>query len=338
MKHLKNIFYQSCSFLPMEFLQKRSPVTTLLPYHHTVSNGCLPHISHLYSYKNVRQFKDDLDTLLRYNKPISADELALYLSENKEFPKKTFLLSFDDGFRECFDVIAPILEAKGIPAVFFINPAFIDNKSLFFRCKTSLLINELINSKNDKILNEYCRHFHLAHATQTTIIETLKNLKINDHTILDDLANKIGYSFSAFLNKQQPYLTSDQLLSLKTRGFSIGGHSMTHPYYDQISFDEQIEQTIQSCNYVKEKTEMASQFFSFPFDDKNISQQLLDELKKSEIDLLFGLQNQKNEISNKMLHRFNAERDYTSFSNQIKGILLLSIFYKFLKKNNVLRD
>lgn len=322
----------------MEFLQKRSPVTSLLPYHHTVSNECLPHISHLYSYKNVRQFKDDLDTLLRYNKPISADELTLHLSENKVFPKKTFLLSFDDGFRECFDVIAPILEEKGIPAVFFINPAFIDNKSLFFRCKTSLLINELVNSKNDKILNEYRRHFQLADATQVKIIETLKNFKINDHTILDDLANKIGYSFSAFLKKQQPYLTSDQLLSLKTRGFSIGGHSMTHPYYDQISFDEQIEQTIQSCNYVKEKTEMASQFFSFPYDDKNISQQLLDELKKSEIDLFFGLQNQKNEINNKMLHRFNAERNFTSFDNQIKGILLLSIFYKFFKKFNVLRN
>ena len=37
-------------------------------------------------------------------------------------------LTFDDGFRELHDVVAPILLRKGIPATFFVNSAFIDNK------------------------------------------------------------------------------------------------------------------------------------------------------------------------------------------------------------------
>lgn len=45
--------------------------------------------------------------------------------------------------RQCYDVILPILEAKGIPATFFINSGFIDNKDLFFRFKASFLIDEL---------------------------------------------------------------------------------------------------------------------------------------------------------------------------------------------------
>lgn len=338
MSHLKKLFYQSCSFLPMQFLQKRSPVTTLFPYHHTVSNDNLPHIQHLYSYKNVHEFKEDLDSLLKYNNPISAEDLKNCLTENKAFPKNTFLLTFDDGFREVYDVIAPILESKGVPAVFFINPAFINNNALFLRCKTSLLIHELINSKNSELINQYRNHFNLPGAPQIKIIEMLKSIKINNPRILDDLAIKTGYSFSDFLKKQQPYLTIEQLLSLKKRGFSIGAHSMTHPYYEQISLLEQIEQTLQSCNYVKEQAGMANQYFSFPFKDENISQILLDELKKAGIDIFFGLQNQKNEIENKMVHRFNAERSFTKFDNQVKGILLLSIVYKFFGKNDVRRN
>jgi peptidoglycan/xylan/chitin deacetylase (PgdA/CDA1 family) len=338
MSQLKKLFYQSCSFLPMQFLQKRSPITTLFPYHHTVSNEGLPHIQHLYSYKNEHQFKEDLEVLLKYNNPISAEDLTNSLRENKSFPKKTFLLTFDDGFRETHDVIAPLLEEKGIPAVFFINPDFINNNALFLRCKTSLLIHELVNAKNADTIKQYRSHFNLPGASQTQLIETLKGIKVNNPAILDDLAIKTGYSFSDFLKTQQPYLTTAQLLSLKERGFTIGAHSMNHPYYNQLSLKEQIEQTLQSCNYVTEQTGMAGQYFSFPFSDEYITQKLLDELNKTQIDLLFGLQNQKKEIENKMVHRFNAERSFIKFEKQLKGILFMSIVNEILGKNDVHRN
>jgi len=337
MSHLKKLFYQSCTLLPMQFLRKRSPVTTLFPYHHTVSNDNLPHIQHLYSYKNVHEFEKDLDVLLKYNNPIGAEDILICLNENKAFPKNAFLLTFDDGFRESYDVVAPILESKGVPAIFFINPAFINNNALFLRCKTSLLIHELINSKNNELINQYRNHFNLPGASQIKIIEMLKSIKINNPSILDDLAFKTGYSFSDFLKKHQPYLTTEQMMSLKKRGFSIGAHSMTHPYYEQLSLLEQMEQTLQSCNFVKEQAGMTNQYFSFPFKDENISQLLLDELKKSGIDLFFGLQNQKNEIENKMIHRFNAERSFTKFDNQVKAILLLNMVNKFFGKYDVRR-
>ncbi len=338
MSPLKILFYKSCSFLPMQFLQKQSPVDTLLPYQHAVSDEALPHIQHLYPYKNIAQFKGDLDVLLKYFKPISADDLCRCIKENKPSPKNTFLLTFDDGFRESYDVIAPILEAKGVPAVFFINPAFIDNSSLFLRCKTSLLIHELVNTRNDTLVNVYRNYFNLPGAGIKALCDRLKSFKVNDSTLLDNLATATNYSFADFLRKQKPYLTTEQLLSLKQRGFAIGAHSMTHPYYEQISHSEQLEQTVHSCNYVKEKTGMTNQYFSFPYNDENITQDLLNDLNLAGIDLLFGLQNQKNEIHNKMMHRFNAERPLIKFDTQVKSILLLSILNKFSGNNDVRRN
>jgi peptidoglycan/xylan/chitin deacetylase (PgdA/CDA1 family) len=338
MSPFKNLFYHSCSFLSMQLLQNLSPVTTLLPYHHTVSNEALPHIQHLYSYKNEAQFKKDLDTLLKYNKPISAGDLSKCINENKPIPKHHFLLTFDDGFREVYDVIAPLLESKGVPAVFFIVPSFIDNKELFFRCKTSLLIHQLVNNKKDDLVNLYREHFKIPNAAKEKMIHTLKNIKSANKDSLDELAYKTGYSFSDFLTVQQPFLTTGQLTSLHKRGFTIGAHSINHPYYDQLSLADQLEQTIGSCKYVQQITGNQQQYFSFPFSEENLPQQLFNELNKSGIDLLFGLQNQKIETANKMVHRFNAERPSVILDEQLKGILLLSLLRKWMGKNKVHRN
>jgi peptidoglycan/xylan/chitin deacetylase (PgdA/CDA1 family) len=337
MSTFKKLIYNASSFFAMQFLQKLSPVNTLFPYHHTVSDEALPHIQHLYSYKNVAQFSKDLDALLKYNTPVTPQELSECLQTKKPFPKKSFLLSFDDGFKETHDIIAPILQQKGVPAIFFITPAFIDNKKLFIRNKTSLLIHELINSKNKDLLKIYNQHLNIAHASINSTIKTLKGIKRNDSTILDELAIKTGFCFDDYLKEKQPFLSTDQVLSLHKKGFSIGGHSMTHPYYEQLTLAEQIEQTINSCRYVQELTGNTNEYFSFPFSEKYLPQDLFDELNKTSIKLLFGLQNQKEEEGNKTLHRFNAERPAVEMENQLKAILLVSYLRKISGKQKVLR-
>ncbi len=103
---------------------------------------------------------------------------------------------------------------------------------------------------------------------------------------------------------------------------SSGAHSWDHPYYEELSLADQIAQTVNSCNYVKEKVNPAKTTFSFPYYDTNLPQQLFDALKEEDIDLLFGIQNQKDELYNNVVHRFNAERPGVSFDNQLKGMLL----------------
>jgi len=138
----KQFFYAASSILPLSFLKKTSQVSTLLPYHHTVSDRELLHIKHLYAFKSISQFKSDLDYLLKNFVPISPEQLVEKVNRDEQKRDNTFLLTFDDGLRECEEIIAPILKEKGVPAIFFINPAFIDNKELFYRFKISLVIEK----------------------------------------------------------------------------------------------------------------------------------------------------------------------------------------------------
>ncbi|NCB09485.1 MAG: hypothetical protein EOM73_15150, partial [Bacteroidia bacterium] len=91
-----------------------------LPFYHVVSDQKLPHIQN-YPFRTVRQFQSELDFFLKHFKPVSLQ----YLIENPKTTEKIFHISFDDGLKECAEIIAPILLQKGIPATFFINPGFV---------------------------------------------------------------------------------------------------------------------------------------------------------------------------------------------------------------------
>jgi peptidoglycan/xylan/chitin deacetylase (PgdA/CDA1 family) len=336
MSILKKIYYTATPALPGRLFRSGGPMGLLLPYHHVVSNEFLPHINQLYAFKNVQQFTEDLDFLLKHYKPLHPDDLAKAIYNHAAIPPGSFLLTFDDGFREVYDNIAPILEKKGVPAIFFINPAFVDNRELFYRCKISLLIDELKNKTAD-LLPDYSKVLAAAPATDT-VIATLKNLNQNNAAVLDVLANNIHFSFQDFLEKQKPFLTSSQVVDLHKRGFTIGAHSMNHPYYHLLSVEEQVRQTIDSCNYVKELLRTEECHFSFPHSDAGISQSVINAINQQQTGLLFGIQNQKKELQNRILHRFNAERPETSVNALIKGQLLLNKIQQLTGRDTVKRN
>lgn len=337
MNLLKKAYYTACSLLPPAIVKKLSRVKTLLPYHHVVSDKELLHIKHLYAYKNTKQFRHDIEFLSKHFTPVSVEEVAEAMEKGKSLKEGSFLLTFDDGFKEVYEVIAPILSEKKIPAIFFINPAFIDNKELFYRCKISLMIEELGKRKDaldvaGEIMDRPYGDFH-------DLKTDLKKINQLNKVKLDELAESIGYSYQDYLVSEKPFMTSDQVQELSDQGFMIGSHSWDHPYYEYLSADEQLNQTIRSIQFVKEKLHNKYSCFSFPHTDAVVTQEFFDKLKMQPVkaDLLFGIQNQKTEAGNRMLHRFNAERPEVNIKSQVNGILLYTLMQTALGRNKIER-
>jgi peptidoglycan/xylan/chitin deacetylase (PgdA/CDA1 family) len=340
MSPLKKLYYTLSSLLPVPLLQKTAGSPALFPYNHLVSDEDVLHVKHLYPYKNIRQFKTDLDYLLQYQKPVSVADVRDAVQKNTKLPSNSFLLTFDDGFREVCDIIAPILTSKGIPAIFFVNPAFLDNRELFYRCKISLVVEQLMQHKDNAPLLTMCNEIMGISPSGdlmsiTTSVKKITNL--NQH-LTDELAAILQISFTDYLVQKKPFLTTQQTIELSNSGFTIGAHSWDHPYYDLIADEDKLSQTARSMNFVAEQFHQPIKTFSFPHFDNNLPQSFFNHLKQqSNIDLFFGIQNQKFELHNKMLHRFNAERPDMPMSKQMKGVLLLMILRQFAGKKNVIR-
>ena len=338
MSLLKSLFLGGSSVLPIKTLQALSPTSLYLPYHHLVSNEKVAHIAHLYPFKNEKQFNKDLDYLLKYFSPIEIPEILNCIKENRPFPKNSFLITFDDGLSEIYNVVAPILEKKGIPAIFFINNAYVDNKKLFYRFKISLLIDELIkNANSNSVIKVYAAALNSNSLKPENIIERLKDVQQSDEATLDQIANQIGFSFENYLQTIQPFLTSLQIKALLDKGFYIGGHSVSHPYYPSLSLDGQLQETLESLQLLNERFEIKNRLFAFPHSDKEITQSFFEKIKNEEVELFFGIQNQKKETKNRVLHRFNAERPHIPLQQQIKSVMVYNWVMNLLGRDNVLR-
>jgi peptidoglycan/xylan/chitin deacetylase (PgdA/CDA1 family) len=347
MKRSKKLYYNASRYLPTGMLERMAGAGTLFPYHHLVSDEEVPHVRHLYSYKNIRQFQADLDHLLKHLRPVPVSDVVNAVLSGEPLPPRSFLLSFDDGFREVYDIIAPMLSAKGVPAVFFVNPAFLDNRQLFYRCKISLVIEALSHKKSDDPLFARCARM-LEMGPSTTREELSQGLReinnLNLH-LLDRLAERLELSFDDYLRTARPFMTVGQVKELGAKGFTIGAHSWDHPYYDLVPGEEQKRQTVESALYVQQHFSPAYNLFSFPHSDAGLSQAFFDRFLtgdalvdgKPPIDVFFGIQNQRLEPANRVLHRFNAERPELPMADQLNGVLLLILAQRCMKKNYIQR-
>jgi peptidoglycan/xylan/chitin deacetylase (PgdA/CDA1 family) len=292
-----------------------------------VNDRDIIHIKHLYNYKNIKQFRDDIDYLLKYYRSISMHELLDSIYNKNKIPQKCFLLTFDDGYREIYEVVVPILKEKGITATLFLATDFIDNKKLFYRNKSSILVENIQKLNNSIILKEIRNIFHKNKIVFKNYNKNILALNYSQQFILDEIAKILEFDFNEYLKKAKPYLSSGQVEDLISDGFSIGSHSIDHPTYNALSLQEQIYQTCESIKRLKEKYTLDYCVFAFPNSDVGITKKYFIELYKNcVVNATFGTSGIINKVNSRNLQRLCMEDDLVNASKSIsfsyiKGII-----------------
>lgn len=312
--------------LPLSALIRTTGQKLFLPYYHVISDASVPHVQHLYPVRTVKQFEEDLEFLLKHFEPVGIDELADIAKGRKRLTANSFFLSFDDGLREVYEVMCPLLEKRGIPAAIFVNSAFADNKDLFYRYKASILINALLKeASNEEQLKQASR---------------LLQVNYQSREVLDMLAKPFGVDYQEYLQKEKPYMTTTQLLELKNKGFHIGAHSVDHPKYADIPLEEQLAQTIESIRWLKEKGLQSTTSFAFPFTDHGVSRKFFDTVldeKAPVAELSFGGAGLKKDISDRHFQRFPMEGTLKDASRLIATEYLYYLLKMPLGRNRIKR-
>ena len=260
---------------------------------------------------------------------------------NKEPVKgNSVLFTFDDGLKEINDIVAPILKQKGIPAIFFINPAFTDNKDLFYRYKASLVIEKLkTGSYSNALISEISKKLNSTNSINSVVKEIL-NISYSQKNIIDEIAVLLEYDFDLFLKENKPYLTVQQLKNLVYQGFAVGAHSMDHPEYYKISFEEQIQQTVDSVDWVKNNFNQNINLFSFPFTDYEVSKRFFDIIfnpKKPLVDLSFGCAGIKDDYHARNIQRLSMEEKSKSTKQILMNGYSSYLLKRIIGKNRIKR-
>jgi peptidoglycan/xylan/chitin deacetylase (PgdA/CDA1 family) len=340
---MNRFFYRLAKLSPLVPLKTLTAITkqrTIFPFYHAISNTEIIHIKHLYKTRSIKAFEHDLDFITKNYTPT---DILTFLEKfrNKETLKQnSFILSFDDGLREFHDIIAPILLRKGIPAVCFLNSAFIDNRDLFFRYKASVLVEKIKSIQSETILKKAEEWLTSKQFPVNDISKTILSVNYLNSSLLDELAEILEVSFSQYLNEAQPYMTSIQIESLIQKGFHFGSHSLNHPQYEQIPLDEQIRQTSESIHHITDRFHLNYKLFSFPFTDSGVSDQFFREVFHPDhplADLTFGCAGLKNDSWKENIQRIPLEINGFTAHDVIYGEYFYYLFKALFNKNIIAR-
>ena len=289
---VKNILGFAGIWIPLKGVRGLTGYRDIFPFYHAVSDDDMPHVKYMYRVKTVKQFTRDLDYCLSKFEAINTSDWYESLLGRKKSGKPAMVLSFDDGLREMHDVVAPLLIRKGVPATFFINPAFIDNNQLFYKYKASLIIDRLEKHGYPvSLLEVIASRIGESYGSRHTLRKALLNATRQDTGFLETMAELVEVDFNAFLKIRKPYMSLDQLLKMKDQGFEIGSHSMTHPMFSLLSHEDRLREVKESLEWIRKKLNPEYRYFAFPFTDAGVENLFFDRiynLESSMVDMSFG--------------------------------------------------
>ena len=298
------------------------PAGVLFPYAHIVSDIAPLHVRHLHDVPRIGKFKSDLDFICRRYRALQLSELERIGRLPVKRSARSFVLSFDDGMREVYDIIAPILRDKGIPAVFFLNAATIDNRQLMWRHKISLLV-ERSQQQPGRIppgLNV---------ASGESLCSKLKALRFADKRILDDVARFFEIDFDEYLSSAEPYLTTGQVLELARDGFEFGAHSTSHPYFNELAVEDQKDQIYRSVQFIR-TLGLPCRCFAFPFHDNGVPASIFRYMTELNLGLSFGTCEGRVDSIGFSFQRFALDGGGdSSVQDLLKQLSLRSVAYRF---------
>jgi peptidoglycan/xylan/chitin deacetylase (PgdA/CDA1 family) len=249
-------------------------------FYHAVSDEPMPHVRHLYPVVPVDDFEAALIYLKENYTFINYERLHAHIFCGAPLPPKAVHLSFDDGYAECFSVVRPLLLRHQIPCTFFLTTSLIDNPILFYRNKQSLCIESLKKSTfNFQPLAFDDLPGNPALDRKESFISWLKDLRLPDESLIDQICEKLEVDGQAFLTENQPYLIRAQIRQMHAEGFTIGAHTITHRKLIDLTPTEIEAEIADSCRSVMNITGQNIVSFSFPHSAFGLDRSLLSAIR-----------------------------------------------------------
>lgn len=233
---------------------------------------------------DVAKFQSQLDTLCDTLTPVDWPTLVAWRAGRSALPENAFLLTFDDGLADHTEVVFPILEARGLRGVFFVQTGVLVDRVLDPVHQIHLLLaglglhrfGEALRVKLDALgpdsrdqslpdpiearrmyPYETPPRAELKHMLTCTLPTDLRR------RLIDELfAEHVGDSRAV---ADRWYLQWDHLAAMQRVGHTIGGHGHRHELYSRFSVSEQAADMARCAAILREGLGSDPRPFSYPY-------------------------------------------------------------------------
>lgn len=209
--------------------------------------------------------------------------------KRKNFPKNATLITFDDGFRDNFKTVLPIIEEYKVPISLFITTGFINRTNLPYE----LAISETIEKFKDDVMKKcYSITKKKTKNKHDMYIALTKKIKFMEEPYKSYIISKIigdGISYKKLSNN---FLTWNDIFLLKNSPFtSFGSHLVSHTPLTTIPINECAKELNNSKVVIEKKLNCVINALSYPYGDYN--QSVKKEVEKAGYSLGFTTEEKK---------------------------------------------
>jgi peptidoglycan/xylan/chitin deacetylase (PgdA/CDA1 family) len=161
-------------------------------------------------------------------------------ADGGRLPPRPVLVTFDDAYASVAESAAPLCRQFGVPAVFFVNAAFLDNQ----RLAPDNLVCHVANVLGMETINAAAR---MVRGTESPELRSLSEVfkcffptisLAEREVFLDALRQFGGINECHMAQEAGLYLTSKQLCDLASFDFEIGNHTYTHVHCRSLSRED----------------------------------------------------------------------------------------------------
>jgi peptidoglycan/xylan/chitin deacetylase (PgdA/CDA1 family) len=211
---------------------------------HDISDTESPFTAGLGGTVTPKNFEAALTFLTRHYTPVSLqDVLASF--DGQPLPSRPVLVTFDDAYKSVSEFAAPICSKFGVPAVFFVNAACLDNRQLALNNLICYVVNrfglDTINTAIRTVKGENFAVRSLAEVFARFLPTISLAARKGFRNALIRLAQVSEPDLAA---EACLYLSSRQLSELVRSNFEIGNHTYSHVHGRVLSsadFAEEID-------------------------------------------------------------------------------------------------
>ena len=187
------------------------------------------------------EFINQLDILGRSAEFLSLDDVVEIIDGETTMPQRSVVITFDDGFKEQFELAWPILKSKGIPAIFFINTKPIEEEFVTTTHKIHVLRaytspSELLESLQIVLEDQgisftlptpfKAREVYKYDSIEDAQLKYFLNYVLDDNQriqVVDSCFDQLGFDEKTV--NRDLYMTKDMVVELaKARSLGTHGH------------------------------------------------------------------------------------------------------------------
>jgi peptidoglycan/xylan/chitin deacetylase (PgdA/CDA1 family) len=177
-------------------------------------------------------FDRQLELISRYFNVVTTKEVRDYF-RGVPLPKSPALITFDDGYRDNYEVALPLLRKRGLPATFFIASSFIEERKLFWWDRIAYVVK---SSKKRRLALTYPDPIEVdledRDEAQTRLLMLVKSHRGLDlPRLLEELDRSGGVHLSRDEERKmadRELMTWTEVRALRQAGMDVQSHTRHH--------------------------------------------------------------------------------------------------------------